>query len=351
MGVLAMFKRKPRERRNYTQQMIDAHYAAVTGQSGIAELTATAQTCVGLWEAGFTIADVDGTDALPPGTLALLARQLALTGEAVFLIGDRLVPAAQWSLNTRDGIPTAYRVALPDIAGGRSVTALAGEVLHFRIGCTANAPWCGSPPLQRASLTAGLLCALESALSDVFNNAPLGSQVVPMPEDPNISNEKLAQSFRGQRGRVLLRESTQVTAAGGPAPQTDWRPSDLTPDLSQSGANESWQGTRAAIMAAFGVLPALLDAQAAGPTIREGQRHLAQWTLQPIAELIAQEASDKLGSTITLDVMRATQAYDAGGRARALAGAIEAMAAAKQAGLTPGDVAAAMKFSGIADTL
>lgn len=351
MSVLSIFKRKPREVRSYTQQMIDAHYATITGQRGIADLTATAQTCVGLWESGFSIADVAGTAALTPGILALMARQLALSGEAVFLIGDHLVPVAQWDLDTRDGIPTAYRLTLPDVSGGRSLTALAGEVLHFRIGCTAVAPWRGSPPLQRASLTAGLLQAVESALAETFENAPLGSQVVPMPEDPNISNDTLARSFRGQRGRVLLRESTQVTAAGGPAPQSDWRPSDLTPDLSRSGANESLQGARAAIMAAFGVLPALLNEQAAGPTIREGQRHLAQWMLQPIAEVIAHEASEKLGTAITLDVMRATQAYDAGGRARALAGAIEAMAAAKAAGLTTDEVGAALKFSGIADTL
>lgn len=352
MSVLSFLKRKPRlERRDYTSLVMDARYAAMTGARGLGELTATAQTCVSLWESGFSIADVAGTSALTPALLALLARQLALRGEAVFYIADQLLPAADWDLSTRDGIPAAYRLSIADVGGARSLTALAAEVLHFRIGCSVRAPWRGTPPLQRSSLTAGLLCAVESALAEVFENAPLGSQVVPMPEDPNISNEKLAQGFRGKRGRVLLRESTQVSAGGGPAPATDWRPSDLTPDLSKSGALEGHAAARSAVMAAFGVLPALLDKQAAGPTIREAQRHLAQWMLQPIAEQVAAEASEKLGATVTLDVMRATQAYDAGGRARALSGAIEAMAAAKAAGLTPAEIAAALKFSGIADTL
>ena len=38
--------------------------------------------------------------------------------------------------------------------------------------------------------------------------------------------------------------------------------------------------------------------------IREAQRHLAGWMLQPIAEPIAEEARRKLGSAIKVDVMR-----------------------------------------------
>lgn len=349
---LPWFRRKRRETRGYTQQVIDARYAAMTGGRGVADLTATVATCVSLWDSGFTIADVAGTALLTPRLLSVMARGLALRGEAVFYIGDAaLLPAAEWDLTTAGGTPTAYRLTINDVGGGRSITALADEVLHFRIGCTAREPWRGSAPLHRAPLTSAMLYAVESALAEVFENAPLGSQVVPMPESPEVKNETLAASFRGRRGRVLLRESVEVTAAGGPAPASDWRPSDLTPDLSRSGAAETFTAARSAILAAFGVLPVLLDRQAAGPSIREGQRHLAQWMLQPIAETIAQEASAKLGGAVTLDVMRATQAYDAGGRARALAAAIEAMVAAKDAGLGADDFASAMKFSGITDTL
>lgn len=71
---------------------------------------------------------------------------------------------------------------MPDVGGGRDIIALAGEVIHVRIGTTAEAPWRGSAPLNRASLTAGMLHALESALGDIYATAPLGSQVVPFPE-------------------------------------------------------------------------------------------------------------------------------------------------------------------------
>ena len=48
--------------------------------------------------------------------------------------------------------------------------------------------------------------------------------------------------------------------------------------------------------------------------------------LQPIAVLLAEEATAKLGSEVAIDVMRPLQAFDAGGRARALATVVEAMA-------------------------
>jgi hypothetical protein len=70
---------------------------------------------------------------------------------------------------------------------------------------------------------------------------------------------------------------------------------------------------------------------------------LASWTLQPIAELIAEEAGAKLGADVKLDVLRPTQAFDAGGAARALAALVQAMAEAKAAGLPPEALAAAFK--------
>jgi hypothetical protein len=105
---------------------------------------------------------------------------------------------------------------------------------------------------------------------------------------------------------------------------------------------ESLAAAREAIASAFGVLPALFASTAQGPLVREAQRHLASWTLQPIAMLLAEEASEKLGGEIMIDVLRPVQAFDAGGRARALATIVQALAQAKEAGLAPGDMNAAL---------
>ncbi len=96
---------------------------------GLGELTATAQSCISLWENGLGLADVFGSDFLDRRTLAMIGRSLALRGEALFLIADRLIPCSDWDLSTRNGRPAAYRVSISEAGGGRTLTALAAEVL------------------------------------------------------------------------------------------------------------------------------------------------------------------------------------------------------------------------------
>lgn len=326
----------------FSAELMAARESYISGRRGIAELTATAQTCVTLWENGFAIADVTGTRFLTRGTMAIIARSLALRGEFVGLIdGAGITPAADWDLSTRRGRPRAYRLSISDAGGGTTQTALAAEVLHVRIGSDPAAPWTGTAPLRRANLTAGMLNAVESALAEVFEMAPLGSQVVPMPEIPDQDSTALGRSFRGQRGRVLLRESVAVSAAGGPAPAADWRPADLTPNLQSAVPAEMLAGARDAIAAVFGVLPALLNPATTGPMTREAQRHLASWMLQPMAELLAEEAAEKLGAAVAIDVLTPLQAFDQGGSARAVATLVQAAAQAKEAGLDPAVIASA----------
>ena len=339
------FRRREPEKRasasGFTAEVMAARESYIAGRRGLAELTATVQGCVSLWESGFAIADVRGTDLLTRRNMAVLARSLALRGEAVFLIrGDGLLPAADWDLSTRNGVPRAYRLSISEAGGGTSMTALAGEVLHVRIGADPVAPWLGSAPLRRASLTASMLHAVESALSEVYEYAPLGSLVLPLPEMPEQDMTNMARSFQGQRGRVLLRESVTVSAAGGPAPATDWAPRGLSPDLEKAMTAETLAAARDSISAAFFVLPSLLNPQAQGPVIREGQRHLCAWGLQPIAELVAEEASAKLGNTVAIDCLRPLQAFDQGSAARAVATLVSAAAEAKAAGLDDATVAA-----------
>ncbi len=318
----------------FTTDMLAARESYLAGQSGLAELTGTVQSCVSLWENGLSIAEVKGTESLTPPLLALVGRMLALRGECVLYdTPTGLVPVSDWDLTTKAGIPRAYRLTISEVGGGVSQTALASEVLHFRIGSDVAAPWSGRSPLARANLTASMLQAIESALAEVYQSASLGSQVLPFPESPETDLEQLGQQFKGKRGRIMLRESVNVTAAGGPTPQTDWKPQDLSPDLSKSMTGENLEASRGSILGVYGVLPALFNSSVTGPLVREAQRHLAQWMLQPIANLIAEETSIKLGDAVGIDVMKPLQAYDAGGRARAVTSVIQALALAKEAGV------------------
>lgn len=98
---------------------------------------------------------------------------------------------------------------------------------------------------------------------------------------------------------------------------------------------ETLEAARGSILMAFGILPGMVDPNTTGPLIREAQRHLATWTLQPIAEQIADEASAKLGTTVIMNVMRPLQAFDASARARAAKQLIDALTMAQEAGVDP----------------
>lgn len=320
----------------FTGQVMALRESWLSGHAGVADLTGTVQAAVGLWEGALAASDVQGTDLLTRAVMAQTARAMALRGESLhYITDDGLLPVSDYDLSTANGRIRAYRLTIPDAAGGRSVTALASEVLHFRIGVDSSAPWTGTSPLRRAKLTADMLHILETALSETYENAPLGSAVVPFPETTGTDLETLARGFRGRRGRILLRESTNVGAQGSVAPQSDWKPQELTPNLADSMATQNWKAARESLLTAFGILPGAFDAQTTGPMVREMQRHLAGWTLQPMAMMMAEEATEKLGSKIEIDVMRPVQAYDVSGRARAMGTLIQGLAAAKEAGIDP----------------
>lgn len=349
MSILDIFRRKQAvETRasgiGYTAALMAAREAWISGGTGLAELTGAVQSAVSLWESGLSIADVKGTDLLTRRTLALAARSLALRGEAVFWIRDRLIPVTDWDLSTRDGEPHAYRLGIPEIGGGRNETALAGEVLHLRIGCDPATPWAGRSPLSRASLSAQFLHEIETALRDVFRDAPLGSLIVPLPEGSADDMENMRHAFRGRRGSTLVIEGVAQATAAGMNPNIGQHPDQLSPHLDKSLADKLLADARGSVWAAFGILPGLMNAATTGPMVREAQRHLAQLTLQPIAAQIAEEATNKLGAAVSLDVVRPMQAFDHGGKARAFGAMLQAYATAKEAGLDGATLEDALAF-------
>jgi len=165
---------------------------------------------------------------------------------------------------------------------------------------------------------------------------------VPLPDSSAQDMEAMRGAFRGKRGATLVIEGVAQSTAAGMNPQIGKSPDQLTPDLSKAMATQTLEAARDAVCMAFGVLPGLTSRATTGPMVREAQRHLAGWTLQPLAMLWAEEATAKLGAEVQIDVMRPVQAFDVSGRARALSTIIGAMAEAKAAGLAPGDVNAAL---------
>lgn len=353
MGLMDLFRRKGANLHaldtrssgaGYTAQLIAARQSYITGASGLGELTGAVQACVSLWEGGLGLADVKGTGFLTRRALALTGRGLALRGEALFLIRDKLIPASDWEVTTRDGEPRAYRLQVAEAGGPRAETVLAGEVLHFRIGSDAVVPWAGTAPLRRSSLSAELLHQVESALRDTFRDAPIGSQIVPVPEGSADDMAALRLGFRGRRGAALVIEGVAQAVGAGMHPQIGKSPDQLSPDLERTLADQVLIEAKGAVYSVFGVLPGLFTAQAQGPLVREAQRHLAQLVLQPMALLMAEECTAKLGAPVSIDCVRPMQAFDAGGKARALATMVQALAQAKEAGIEGATLNDALSF-------
>ncbi|WP_344019301.1 hypothetical protein, partial [Microlunatus capsulatus] len=153
--------------------------------------------------------------------------------------------------------------------------------------------------------------------------------ILPLPDSSADDMDKMRGAFRGRRGSTLVVEGVAQAVAAGQHPLADKRPDHLSPDLSKSMTAETLDAARDAICWAYGVIPGMMNRAATGPIIREGQRHLATWMIQPIADLMAEEATRKIGSEVRIDVMRNLQAFDAGGRARAMSAIIGALAQAK----------------------
>ena len=226
-------------------------------------------------------------------------------------------------------------MSIPEAGGGRTVTALAGEVLHIRIGSDPVAPWTGTAPLRRAALSANLLHEVEGALRDTFRDAPIGSQVLPLPDSSPEDMAEMRTAIRGRQGQTLIIEGVAQATAAGMNPQLGQRRDDLTPDLHRAEADALWSRARGAVAECFGVPAAYFNPASTGPVFREVQRHLVGYTLNPIGKLIADEATAKLGGTITIDMETPLQSYDTGGRARAMSAIIKSMAEAQEAGIDP----------------
>lgn len=144
MNVLNLFRRaapaveKRAAGSGFTGEVMRLREAYIRGTTGLAELTGTVSSCVALWQGGLSLAHVSGTDMLTPSMLSMIARSLALRGEFVALIdGDMLVPASDWDTRTRNSIPIAYRLSIPEAVVTDAVQPI-HETYQFSYVTVAN---------------------------------------------------------------------------------------------------------------------------------------------------------------------------------------------------------------------
>ena len=293
-----------------------ANYFAGTSVGANVYETAAVEFAVGIIGRAAMAAEVKVSGAtLDPHTMAQLFRETILLGESVQLIdlnrrtNDlRLLPVATRPIITGGPAPESWRyeVRLPRPNGEdplyidqlpvRNVGA--EGVIHVRYMPYRSAPWQGVSPLQSAGFTAETLARIEKSLQDDAK-MPTGGI---MPQPDGVSPTGITQvkaAVTAGKGALTLAETTASGFGLGPnaAPRKDWEQSRFGPMVPLASI-QLWEGAMLAVLAALGVPPSLYTSQ--GAALRESYRHLFGSTIEPLAQLIAAELSEKLEEEITI---------------------------------------------------
>ena len=293
-----------------------AEYFAGTSTGANVYQTAAVEFAVGIIGRAAMAAEVKVSGAtLDPHTMAQLFRETILLGESVQLIdlnrrtNDlRLLPIATRPIITGGPAPESWRyeIKLPRPNGEdpldidqlpvRNVGA--EGMIHVRYMPYRAAPWLGVSPLQSAGFTAETLARIEKSLQDDAK-MPTGGI---MPQPDGVSPTGITQvkaAVTAGKGALTLVETTASGFGLGPnaAPRKDWEQSRFGP-MVPSASIQLWESAMLAVLAALGVPPSLYTSQ--GAALRESYRHLFGSTIEPLAQLIAAELSEKLEEEVTI---------------------------------------------------
>ena len=320
-------------RASYADTLVEAVLSAAQGNlTAKAQQSAAVEFGVGLLERCFAVAEIEpeslSRTAVTSLALSRMVRQLVLTGNSVSAVDTAtgellLLPAANYDI--QGGVRESswrYRVELSGPSRLTSRRLPSAGVVHIRMGSSVQEPWRGCSPLINAGLSAAMLGRLERRLAQEVN-ARVGHLLM-LPDgtsDEQVS--ALRRDLASIEGGISLVETEAAGHGQGirAAPQVDWQ-------LRRFGANvpESNVALRSDvamdIIATLGIPPSLYHGTD-GVSAREAYRLLLVSTLQPIAELISDELSRKLETTVKI-TFRRLQAADIQSRARAFGSMIAA---------------------------
>ena len=309
------------EERGYGDLILAGLEATVSGDASSVLKTSALEAAAGMWARALSAATVTGDrGALTRRVRHMIGRGLIRYGEQLFVIevegsAVRLVPAA--SFDVLQG--WRYRVEVPrPTAGSMSRTFPREAVLHATWNVDPVQPWVGIGPMAAAAYGAKLAGNVEAKLVEE-TGAP-SALLIPVPTDGgDDSLDSLRADIRAAKGSAVVVEGT---ASGWDEGQTkgtrnDWRAERLGPMIPQQ-LRELYGDTCAAVLEACGIPAALGTADADGTSQRESYRRWIMASVEPVAEMIAEEASEKLDSQVAFD-FRGLWAHDLAGRASAYA--------------------------------
>ena len=328
------------EERGYGDLILAGLEASVTGDASSVLKTSALETASGMWARALSAATVTGDrGALTRRVRHMIGRGLIRSGESVFVIdvdgaGVQLVPVAAFEV--MEGWRYRVEVQVPP-GGSTSRTYSRDAVLHATWNVDPLQPWIGVGPMASAAYGAKLASNVEAKLAEE-TGAP-SALLVPVPADGgDESLASLRADIRNAKGSAVLVESTVAgwdEAKGSKGTLFDWRAERLGPMIPEH-LRGLYGDTCAAVLEACGIPAALGTADADGTSQRESYRRWIMASVEPVAELVAEEASEKLDGQVAFD-FRNVWAHDLAGRAAAFAkltgGGMSAADAAAAAGL------------------
>ena len=278
----------------------------------------TAQTPSGMVARALSMGSVSPADNR---TMALIGRELIRTGECLFLLNVaqdavQALPCSHWDVQSLYPDPSVwwYRADIPSPNGTKTKTVRASEVLHFKWACSPSMPWKGISPLQAGSDTTKMLGRLESSAGDE-SGIPSGF-ILPVAATPEQGSEiERAIEKSKSKLKVIANNIAGWASAGGSSKPGggSGNPVRIGPTFT-AGLVDLRRDTALSVFAACGI-PSELASQGEGTSAREAWRRFLHGTLQPIADQIAVEASNKLGTEISISFNKLF-ASDLSGRAR-----------------------------------
>ena len=180
----------------------------------------------------------------------------------------------------------------------------------------AAQPWRGRSGIALAGLTTGTAAKVEGQLKR--EASANHGWVIPAPTaglEPEAS-AALTADLRALTGRTAMVPGMQSFGDGQPGSHPgNWQPRRIGFSPDQAVVNLRAQSATA-VLGAAGVPPAIVDQEADGGARREAWRQFLHGTIQPAADLVAEELSRLAGMTVTLRFDRLF-ASDVQGRARA----------------------------------
>ena len=312
------------EKRNYTSQIIQSLEASVKKDGSNPGGLSSIQACAGLWARAMSVANVEPANALTklltPKTLYDIGRSMLLNGEIIYLIrntNNGINIHACSEVDIQGQLDWTYRCVVSGPTSDLVVNVGSDSVIHPRINATAKTPHQGGSPALVPFTSTDLASAIEFGLKEEAE-ANHG-YVLPAPTE-GLNDEDLGllkDDLRELKGRTALVPTMQKGWSDGQnvPGASNWNPRRIGINP-EEGLVTLQENINISILGACGVPPELLSGRASDTGRREAWRQFLHGTIQPTADIVAYEFSEKLETNITFNFNKLF-ASDIQGRARA----------------------------------